>query len=125
MLMTDADAVVVGAGVVGLTTAISLAEAGLATRVVTAAPPSATTSVAAGAIWGPVRCGPPELCHAWARFMRAGLLESSFSMIGKCRLSLLKIPFESEFKQGREIDFEFARTSESGRALEYKSSTHY
>jgi D-amino-acid oxidase len=67
MLMTDADAVVVGAGVVGLTTAISLAEAGLATRVVTAAPPSATTSVAAGAIWGPVRCGPPELCHAWAR----------------------------------------------------------
>jgi len=59
--------VVVGAGVVGLTTAISLAEAGLATRIVTAAPPSATTSVAAGAIWGPVRCGPPERCYAWAR----------------------------------------------------------
>lgn len=65
--MTDVDAVVVGAGVVGLTTAISLAEAGLATRIVTAAPPDATTSAAAGAIWGPVRCGPPERCHAWAR----------------------------------------------------------
>ena len=57
----------VGAGVVGLTTAISLAEAGLATRIVTEAPPAATTSAAAGAIWGPVRCGPPERCHAWAR----------------------------------------------------------
>lgn len=60
------DAVVVGAGVVGLTTAISLAEAGLATRIVTAAPTAATTSAAAGAIWGPVRCGPPERCRAWA-----------------------------------------------------------
>jgi D-amino-acid oxidase len=59
--------VVVGAGVAGLTTAISLAEAGLATRVISAAPPSATTSIAAGAIWGPVRCGPPDRCYAWAR----------------------------------------------------------
>jgi D-amino-acid oxidase len=64
--MTDVDAVVVGAGVAGLTTAISLAEAGLRTRVVTAEPPSATTSVAAGAIWGPVRCGPAERCYPWA-----------------------------------------------------------
>ncbi len=65
--MTAVDALVVGAGVVGLTTAISLAEAGLATRVVTADPPSRTTSVAAGAIWGPVRCGPPDRCREWAR----------------------------------------------------------
>jgi D-amino-acid oxidase len=65
--MTAVDAVVVGAGVVGLTTAISLAEAGLSTRVISAAPPSATTSMAAGAIWGPVRCGPADQCRAWAR----------------------------------------------------------
>ena len=52
---------------VGLTTAISLAEAGLATRIVAEALPAATTSVAAGAIWGPVRCGPRERCHGWAR----------------------------------------------------------
>jgi D-amino-acid oxidase len=65
--MTDVDAVVVGAGVTGLTTAISLAEAGLRTRVVAAEPPPATTSVAAGAIWGPVRCGPAEQCYPWAR----------------------------------------------------------
>jgi D-amino-acid oxidase len=61
------DVVVVGAGVVGLTTAITLAEAGLATRIVAAEPPSRVTSVAAGAIWGPVRCGPPQRCYEWAK----------------------------------------------------------
>jgi D-amino-acid oxidase len=65
--VTSIDASVVGAGVAGLTTAISLAEAGLATNVITAAPPSATTSVAAGAIWGPVRCGPLDRCYGWAK----------------------------------------------------------
>jgi len=65
--MTAVDIVVVGAGVVGLTTAISLAEAGLSTRVVAAEPPPAVTSAAAGAIWGPVRCGPADRCHDWAR----------------------------------------------------------
>jgi D-amino-acid oxidase len=64
--MAQVDAVIVGAGVVGLTTGISLAEAGLTTRVVTAAPPSATTSVAAGAMWGPVRCGPAGRCLRWS-----------------------------------------------------------
>jgi len=62
-----ADAVVVGAGVVGLTTAISLAEAGLAVRVVAAEPPERTTSVAAGAVWGPVLCGPADRCQEWSR----------------------------------------------------------
>ena len=64
--MTHADAVVVGAGVAGLTTAISLAEAGLSTRVVTAGLGRDTTSVAAGAIWGPVRCGPPDRIQDWS-----------------------------------------------------------
>jgi D-amino-acid oxidase len=64
--MTAVDIVVVGAGVVGLTAAIALAEAGLSTRVVAAEPPSRVTSVAAGAIWGPVRCGPDDRCREWA-----------------------------------------------------------
>jgi len=34
--------------------------------VVTAEPPSQVTSVAAGAIWGPVRCGPADRCRDWA-----------------------------------------------------------
>jgi D-amino-acid oxidase len=73
--MTAVDAIVVGAGVAGLTTAISLAEAGLVTEVVTAQPPSLTTSAAAGAIWGPVRCGPPQRCLEWARASLPVLLE--------------------------------------------------
>jgi D-amino-acid oxidase len=64
--MTHADAVVAGAGVIGLTTAISLTEAGLSTRIVTAGPGPGTTSVAAGAIWGPVRCGPPDRTYSWS-----------------------------------------------------------
>lgn len=73
--MTAVDAIVVGAGVVGLTTAISLAEAGLVTRVLAAEPPSRSTSVAAGAIWGPTRCGPPDRCREWARVSLAALTE--------------------------------------------------
>jgi D-amino-acid oxidase len=61
------DALVVGAGVVGLTTAISLAEAGLVTRVLAAGPPERTTSYVAGAIWGPVRTSAAGRTLEWAR----------------------------------------------------------
>src|SRR5579859_3086968 len=44
----DMDVLVIGAGVCGLTTGISLAEAGLSVRIRAAAPPEQTTSVAAG-----------------------------------------------------------------------------
>ena len=74
-MSASTDAVVAGAGVVGLTTAISLAEAGLSTKIVTAALPPQTTSVAAGAIWGPVRCGPPDRTYEWARTGLAVLSE--------------------------------------------------
>jgi D-amino-acid oxidase len=47
------DAVVLGAGVIGLTTAVCLAEAGLNVAIRTAEPPLHTTSAVAGAIWGP------------------------------------------------------------------------
>ena len=66
-LMAACDVVVVGAGVVGLTSAIALAEAGVPTAVVAAEAPSRVTSVAAGAIWGPVTCGPADRCYEWAR----------------------------------------------------------
>jgi D-amino-acid oxidase len=61
------DALVIGAGVCGLTTGISLAEAGLSVRIRTAALPEQTTSVAAGAVWGLVRVGPPERVLEWGR----------------------------------------------------------
>jgi D-amino-acid oxidase len=54
------DVLVLGAGVVGLTTAICLAEAGTRVRVWAAEPPQRTTSVVAGALWGPA-AGEPQL----------------------------------------------------------------
>nr|MDT0657409.1 FAD-dependent oxidoreductase [Micromonospora sp. DSM 115978] len=49
----DLDVLVVGAGVSGLTTAVLLAEDGFQVGIWTAEPPQSTTSVAAGAMWGP------------------------------------------------------------------------
>jgi D-amino-acid oxidase len=61
------DALIIGAGVSGLTTGICLAEAGLKVTIRAAAPPESTTSVAAGALWGPVRVGPEDRAVAWAQ----------------------------------------------------------
>jgi D-amino-acid oxidase len=47
------ETLIIGAGVSGLTTAVSMAEAGLAVRVYTRDPPRLTTSAASGAIWDP------------------------------------------------------------------------
>lgn len=47
------DVLVVGAGVIGLTTAVRSAEAGYRTRVLTRDPITQTASAAAGAFWGP------------------------------------------------------------------------
>ena len=61
------DVLVIGAGVSGLTTAICLAEAGLSVTIRTAALPGQTTSVAAGAVWGLTRVGPPDRIVEWGR----------------------------------------------------------
>jgi D-amino-acid oxidase len=58
---------VLGAGVVGLTTAVRLLEAGCEVRVVTAAPVEATTSWVAAAVWFPTHVGPPDLVASWGR----------------------------------------------------------
>jgi len=58
---------VLGAGVVGLTTAVRLLEAGCEVRVVTAAPLEATTSWVAAAVWFPTHVGPPDRVASWGR----------------------------------------------------------
>lgn len=58
-------AVVVGAGVSGLTTAACLAEAGWAVQVWSAEPPRKTTSVVAGALWGPSFQEPMAKTTSW------------------------------------------------------------
>ena len=52
MSVAPSDVIVVGAGVSGLTTALCLARAGTAVRVVSDRAPLATTSAVAGAVWG-------------------------------------------------------------------------
>jgi D-amino-acid oxidase len=70
------DAVVIGAGVVGLTTGVCLAEAGLRVRIRTAAPPAQTTSAVAGALIGPVFAAPGHPPGARvAGWERAGVAE--------------------------------------------------
>ena len=66
MALPQQDVVVIGAGVNGLTTGICLAEAGHTVTIRTAAMPDQTTSVAAGAIWGPVHLGSDERALTWA-----------------------------------------------------------
>lgn len=58
-------AIVIGAGVSGLTTAVCLAERGCAVTVWTAQPPRQTTSVVAGALWGPSFAEPADRVPSW------------------------------------------------------------
>jgi D-amino-acid oxidase len=64
---------VVGAGVVGLVTALVLEEQGHEVRIVAAAGAEASVSSVAGAIWFPYRAGPPDRVPAWAERTRVWL----------------------------------------------------
>jgi D-amino-acid oxidase len=61
------EAVVVGAGVVGLSAAIRLREAGVAAQVVAAERGAGTTSSVAAALWYPYRALPRDRVAAWSR----------------------------------------------------------
>jgi len=63
----DVDAIVIGAGVSGLSTAICLAETGVRTRIWTARMPRYTTSAAAGAMWGPYLVEPLDRVAVWSQ----------------------------------------------------------
>jgi D-amino-acid oxidase len=66
-------AVVVGAGVVGLTTAVRLREAGVDAHVVARDEPLHTTSAVAAALWYPYRALPAERVTAWSAQTYAAL----------------------------------------------------
>jgi D-amino-acid oxidase len=63
------DVLIVGAGVSGLTTGISLARAGLTVRLVADRPPLLTTSAVAGASWGPYMASDPRVLR-WSEVTR-------------------------------------------------------
>ncbi|MEU1346635.1 FAD-dependent oxidoreductase [Streptomyces sp. NPDC005795] len=60
------DVIVVGGGVIGLTTAMVLARRGHRVRVWSAAPAAATTSAVAGALWWPYRIEPQDSVGDWS-----------------------------------------------------------
>jgi D-amino-acid oxidase len=60
------DVIVVGGGVIGLTTAVVLAESGRRVRIWTREPAERTTSAVAGALWWPYRVEPETLVGEWA-----------------------------------------------------------
>lgn len=64
--MSATSVVVVGGGVIGLTTAVVLAEAGFDVSVLTKDLPADTTSAAAGAMWGPYLVEPRDRVQTWA-----------------------------------------------------------
>jgi len=57
---------VVGAGVVGLTTAVALRSIGIEADVVAREPPEATTSAVAAALWYPYRALPADRVTTWS-----------------------------------------------------------
>jgi D-amino-acid oxidase len=83
----DADVLVLGAGVIGLSTAVCLAEAGVSVAVAAADPPERTTSVAAGAIWGPHLVGMDERIERWAKVTLTSLAKLSHPELGANELA--------------------------------------
>jgi D-amino-acid oxidase len=69
--MEQSPIVVVGAGVVGLSVAVRLAEAGYRVQVLAREMPLETTSARAAAIWYPYRIHPPSRTLTWASATRA------------------------------------------------------
>jgi D-amino-acid oxidase len=75
MSNSTSDAIVIGCGIMGLTAAIALVEAGLHITIYTEDLPEDTTSAAAGAMWGPYLVQPRERVFEWSRDTFAVLAE--------------------------------------------------
>ena len=83
------DVLVLGSGVIGLTTAVTLAEAGHRVRVWSRDEPADTTSAVAGAIWGrgPGALGPAERVAGWSATTLAVLTELATDPASGVRLA--------------------------------------
>lgn len=69
-----AEVVVIGAGVIGLSTALALEEAGHHVRILAAETGDAIVSSVAGAVWYPFKVGPIDKVPKWAGITRDWLL---------------------------------------------------
>ena len=90
--MSGPDAVVIGAGIIGLTTAIRLAEAGATTVIVTADDPAETTSVLASAMVGPTFGISGPRASAWEEVTVRAFLSDLAPGVRLCRGRFLAKP---------------------------------
>lgn len=90
LALRSVDAVVIGAGVSGLSTAVLLTEAGLAVRIVTRDLPLETTSSVAAAVWYPYRAYPEDLVLGWGQRSFAAFTELARADVGGVRMGEAK-----------------------------------
>lgn len=99
MTNREPDALVIGAGVIGLSTAVCLAESGMRVRIRTASLPKATASAAAAAICGPVFAPPEDRAGTWERatveeFTKLAAVPGTGVRIARGRLAAREKPSE-------------------------------
>jgi D-amino-acid oxidase len=108
---------VIGAGVIGLTAAVRLREAGIDAHVVAREPPAETTSAVAAAVWYPYLALPRERVTAWSArtyTVLAGLADVARSGVRMRRGTEIAAPDAPEpWWRGAVPDF--ARTDEGFR----------
>lgn len=90
------DVVVVGAGVIGLVTALRLRRSGVRVEVWTRDEPQRTTSAVAGAIWYPFLAEPRDLVAKWSAFTFGKLTELASCPEAGVRLQSVVEVFDHE-----------------------------
>lgn len=133
----ETEIVVVGCGVIGLTTAIRLQEAGYAVRIVARDIPPWTTSNKAAAIWEPYRAKPEDKVADWAALAytryaaeygnpRTGISEVELIEVGK---TTIERPFwlkpEYPFRELEEEDLPGGYSYGFGVRVPFIHSTLY
>jgi len=126
--MTKPKVLVIGAGVIGLTSAIKLAEAGYGVTIWTKNLTTDTTSAKAGAFWEPYACEPKEKALPWAQtayntFKRLAATEPESGVIPRISEIYLRQP-EAE-PWWRPIVEGFDTIPEAELPTGYKSGWHY
>ena len=113
---------VVGAGIVGLTTALVLQDKDHDVRVIAADTGEATTSAVAAAVWFPYRCGPRDKVVAWADVTRRWLEGIRAEVAGVDRLTGYEITDDEDPWWAAGLDVTRAPAPVAGAPLAWRYS---